>query len=155
VDTDKPLEEKSTRRRGRPKGSVDRKIRLKATPKTAPEEYAKMLGHIGLVAVYGIDEFTMELIRYMWNDPHQEFVVTDPIDAILSKANFEMGSRAYSEHRWSCVSHVGFVETGVFPVVVAADKYHKELVKIQDNYLKQNPGGNDTYIINISKWDKW
>ena len=140
-------EDTTKRRRGRPKGSIDRKLRLKSTPKTAPEEYAKMFGDIGIVAIYGVDEFTMELIRYMWNDPHQEFVVTDPVDAILSNANREMGSRPHSLHRFEAVNHVGFVESGYYPVIVCTNQYYKQLTKLP------NPHG--VHLIDITKWDKW
>ena len=108
------------RGRGRPKGSKDapKKLKLKPSPKTAKEDFKKKYSSVGLVAIFGIDEFTKELVYYMWDDPTQEFVVTSPIEQETANFTREIGSRPYSMYRYDQVSPLGFIEEGHFPVVV-------------------------------------
>ena len=130
---------------GRPKGSSDpKKIKLKPSPKTAKEDYAKKYGDIGLVAVYGVDDFTKELIYYLWNDPKQEFVVTDPVDQYLANLTKEIGNRPYSLYRYEAVRHVGFVESGQFPVIVVANKYWEQVKKL--------PNPEKVELVNLELW---
>lgn len=133
------------RKPGRPKGSSDsKKIKLKPSPKTAKEDYAKKYGDIGLVAIYGVDDFTKELIYYLWNDPKQEFVVTDPVDQYLANLTKEIGNRPYSLYRYEAVRHVGFVESGHFPVIVVASKYWEEVKKL--------PNPEKVELVNLELW---
>ena len=126
--TEEATEEK--RGRGRPKGSKDvKKIKLKSSPKDAKQLYKQAYGDIGLVAIYGVDEYTAELVRYLWKDPSQEFVVTDPVEQRVANLTREIGSLPYSMYRYEAVHHVGFLESGMFPVVVCAKEYHEELLK--------------------------
>lgn len=117
--------------RGRPKGSRDsHKIKLKPNPKDAKERYAKKYGDIGLVAIYGVDEFTTELVKYMWNDPTQEFIVCDPIEQYVANLTRDIGSRPYSMYRYDSTHHVGFIESGMYPVVVVAKRCLEDVKKL-------------------------
>ena len=123
--------EEKKKTRGRPKGSRDsHKIKLKASPKDAKERYARIYGAVSLVAVYGVDEFTTELINYMWNDPEQHFVVCDPIEQHVANLTRDIGGRPYSMYRYDAVHHVGFIESGMYPVVVVAKRYIDDVSKL-------------------------
>ena len=140
--------EKKPRGRGRPKGSKDapKKIKLKPSPKTAKEDYKKKYGEAGFTAIYGFDNFTEELVRYLWNDPNHEFIATDPNDGKLGNFNRVIGSLPWSAYRWDIVSHVGFIEEGQFPVVVVAEEYWEAVNKLP------NPEGVE--LLCLSLWEK-
>lgn len=128
------------RGRGRPKGSKDsHKISLKPSPKDAKQDYKKYYGDIGLVAIYGVDEYTTELVRYMWKDPSQEFVVCDPTEQLVANLTREIGNLPYSMYRYEAVHHNGFIEEGMYPVVVVAKKYKEAVMKL--------PNPHDVIII--------
>jgi hypothetical protein len=119
--------------RGRPKGSTDnkvKKIKLKPSPKTAKEDFYKKYKDIGLLAVYGVDEFTKELIMHFWKDPNQDIVATDPVDQELANLNRHMSGLSFSMYRWEVQHHVGFIEEGYYPVVVVAKKYWDTVIKL-------------------------
>jgi len=123
-------------KRGRPKGSKDpKKIKLKVAPKDAKHLYKRQYGDIGLVAVYGVDSYTTELVRYLWKDLTQEFVVCDPVDQRAANLTREIGSLPYSMYRYEAVHHVGFLESGMFPVIVCSKEYYQELLE------RDNPHG--------------
>ena len=136
------------RGRGRPKGSKDapKKLKLKPSPKTAKEDFKKKYSSVGLVAIFGIDEFTKELVYYMWDDPTQEFVVTSPIEQETANFTREIGSRPYSMYRYDQVSPLGFIEEGHFPVVVVAEEYWDKVSKL--------PNPHDVKLICLSHWEK-
>ena len=123
------------RGRGRPKketaGPV-KKIKLKHSPKTAYEDYYKKYGYLGFVAIYGIDKFTEELIRYCWKHPDMTIIATDPIPEKLRAINQEIGNLPWSLHRWEVVTSNGFLEAGYYPVVVTTKEYY-EMVSKLDN----------------------
>lgn len=123
--------EDNKRKPGRPKGSKDpRKIKLKPSPKTAKEDYAKYYSELGIVAIYGVDDFTKELLFYMWNDPSQEFVACDPVEQHLANLTREVGNRANSMYRYTAVHHSGFIESGYYPVVVVSKKYKEKVMEL-------------------------
>jgi hypothetical protein len=140
--------EKKPRGRGRPKGSKDapKKIKLKPSPKTAKEDYKKKYGEYEFTAIYGFDNFTEELVRYLWSDPNHEFIATDPVEQKLANFNRSIGSLPYSMYRWDITSHVGFIEEGMFPVVVVAEEYWEQANKL--------PNEHDVELICLSLWDK-
>ena len=138
-------EKKTNRGRGRPKGSKDtRKIKLKPSPKDAKQDYAKMYGDIGLVAIYGVDDYTKELLKYMWNDPTQEFVVCDPVEQYAANLTREIGALPYSMYRYDAVHHNGFIEEGLYPVVVVAKRYADDVRKL--------PNPHDVQIICLEEY---
>ena len=141
-------QEPKKRGRGRPAGSKDKpkKIKLKPSPKTAKEDYKKKYGEYAFTAIYGWDIFTEELVKYLWNDPQHEFVACDPVPQRISNFNRAIGALPWSMYRWDAVSHVGFIESGMYPVVVVAEDYWEEVNKL--------PNDNDVELICLSKWEK-
>jgi hypothetical protein len=139
------------RGRGRPAGSTDapkrvKKIKLKPRPETAKQDYKKKYGDLGFTAIYGFDNFTEELVKYLWKNPTHEFIATDPIEQKLSNFNRSIGSLPWSIYRWEVVHHVGFIEEGQFPVVVVAEDYWDSVSKLP------NPHG--VKLICLSHWEK-
>lgn len=123
--------------RGRPKGSSDapkKKIKLKPSPKCAKEDFYKKYKDIGLLAVYGHDEFTAALIEKFWGDPNQNIVATDPVDQKLANLNRKMSSLSFSMFRWSALTPVGFIEEGLFPVVVVAKEYKEQVLALPNTH---------------------
>lgn len=142
-----PKEEK--RGRGRPKGSSDKKvtkIKLKPSPKTAKEDFKKTYRDLGLIAIYGVDEFTEELIKYLWPDMSKEFVCTDPVEQRVANLTREIGNLPYSMYRYDAVQHVGFIEEGYYGVVVVAEKYWEEVNKL--------PNPENVELVCLSLWSR-
>jgi hypothetical protein len=137
----------TTRGPGRPKGSTDKKkIKLKPTPRSAKEDFKKKYGDLNCIAVYGVDQFTEELIRYLWPDTSKSFVVTDPIEQRAANLTRSIGSLSYSLYRYEAMSHVGWVEEGMFPVIVVAERCWDVVSKLP------NPHGVELFC--LSHWDK-
>lgn len=122
------------RGRGRPAGSTNKttvkKIKLKPHPKHAKDDFYKKYRHLGVLAVYGVDDFTNEVIDKFWGDPDQDIVATDPVDQELANLNRRMGNLPWSMYRWEAVNHVGFIEEGIYPVVVVAKKYKEQVMAL-------------------------
>ena len=135
-------------KRGRPKGSTDKvkKVKLKPRPETAKEDYKKKHGKMGFTAIYGFDNFTEELVRYLWKDPTHEFIATDPVEQKLANFNRSIGSLPWSLYRWEICHHVGFVEEGLFPLVVVAEEYWDEVMKL--------PNPHNVELLCLSHWEK-
>ena len=135
---------------GRPKGSTDKprvkKIKLKPRPDTAKEYFKKDYKDLDTIAIYGVDAFTEELIKYLWKDMTKDFVVTDPIDQKVANLTRNIGNLPYSLHRYEQVSHIGFIEEGYFPVVVVAEEYWEEVVKL--------PNPENVELVCLSHWEK-
>jgi len=142
VEVPKPKVE----RRGRPKGSSDKvnKIRLKPTPKSAKEAFKRDFKDLDLIAIYGVDDFTEELIRYLWTDMNKNFVVTDPIEQRVANLTRSIGNLPYSMYRYDQVRHTGFVEEGMFPVVIVAEEHWEEVSKL--------PNPNKVLLFCLSHW---
>jgi len=137
------------RGRGRPKGSSDEKvtkIKLKPRPDTAKEYFKKEYRNLDVIAVYGVDVFTEELIKYLWKDMTKEFVVTDPVEQRLSNLTRSIGNLPYSIYRYQQVHHVGFIEEGFHPVVVVAEKYWEEVSKL--------PNPEKVELVCLSHWQR-
>ena len=150
-----PVEEprKSTdnpkRGRGRPKGSSDEKvtkIKLKPRPDTAREYFKKEYRNLDVIAVYGVDGFTEELIKYLWKDMTKEFVVTDPVEQKLANLTRTIGNLPYSMHRYEQVHHNGFIEEGFYSVVVVAEEHWDEVVKL--------PNPEEVELVCLSHWKR-
>ena len=138
-------EEPQKHGRGRPKGSKDAP-KLKPSPKTAKEDYKKKYGDYEFTAIYGFDSFTEELVKYLWNDPNHEFIATDPVEQKLANFNRNIGNLPWSLYRWDICHHVGFIESGHYPVVVVAEEYWEEANKL--------PNPNNVELICLSLWEK-
>ena len=148
MDTEGTKETK--RGRGRPKGSTDSKsvtkIKLKPRPDTAKEYFKKEYKDLDVIAVYGVDDFTKELIKYLWKDMTKEFVVTDPVEQKLANLTRTIGNLPYSMYRYEQVHHVGFIEEGHYPVVVVAEEHWDEVVKL--------PNPEEVHLVCLSHWKK-
>jgi hypothetical protein len=153
-DTAKPVvttevEEKPKKSRGRPKGTTDTKklkVKLKPSPKNAKEDFKREYEDLGLIAIYGVDEFTEELIRYLWSDVSKDFIVTDPVEQRAATLNRSIGGLPYSLYRFQIINHVNWIEGGMFPVVVVAEEYWEEINKLP------NPDGVE--LVCLSLWEK-
>jgi len=126
--TRKPIvsEKDAPKKVGRPPA----KIRLKPDPKTSKEKYYRLYGDLGVCCVYGIDEFTDELIDYLWKKPEMTFIVTDPVETIIANTNRKYGARSFSMYRWDMVHHQGFIEQAQGLIVVVASKYYDTVRKL-------------------------
>ena len=143
--------EEPKRGRGRPAGSKDapkrvQKIKLKPRPETAKEDFKKKYKDLSLIAIYGVDAFTEELIKYLWKDMTKEFVVTDPIEQKSANLTRAIGTLPYSMHRYEQVHHVGFIEEGYYPVVVVAEEHWDTVSKL--------PNPEEVELVCLSHWEK-
>ena len=135
--------------RGRPKGSSDNKptkIKLKPSPKSAVQAFKEDFKGLDIVAIYGVDEFTDKLIRELWSDPNKEFVVTDPIDQRAGTLTRSIGSLPYSMYRYNQIRPQGFIEEGLFPVIIVAEEYWNMVMKL--------PNPNKVIFTCLSHWGK-
>ena len=134
---------------GRPKGSSDKKpqkIKLKPRPDTAKEYFKKEYRDLDLIAIYGVDDFTEELIKYLWKDMTKEFVITDPVEQRAGTLTRVIGSLPYSMYRYEQINHVGFIEEGLYPVVVVAEEYWETVSKL--------PNPEKVELVCLSHWKK-
>jgi hypothetical protein len=134
---------------GRPKGSSDKKpqkIKLKPRPDTAKEYFKKEYRDLDLIAIYGVDDFTEELIKYLWKDMTKEFVITDPIEQRAGTLTRVIGSLPYSMYRYEQINHVGFIEEGLYPVVVVAEEYWETVSKL--------PNPEEVELVCLSHWKR-
>ena len=142
------MNEKVKSKAGRPKGSTDnpkvKKIKLKPRPDTAKEYFKKDYKDLGTIAIYGVDNFTEELIKYLWKDMTKDFVVTDPIEQKVANLTKAIGNLPYSMYRYDQMSHVGFIEEGFFPVVVVAEEYWEGVSKL--------PNPENVELVCLSHW---
>ena len=135
--------------RGRPKGSSDNKptkIKLKPTPKSAVQAFKEDFKGLDIIAVYGVDEFTDKLIRELWSDPNKEFVITDPVDQRSATLTRSIGSLPYSMYRYNQMRPQGFIEGGMFPVIIVAEEYWDMVMKL--------PNPNKVIFTCLSHWGK-
>ena len=142
------MTEEPKKKAGRPKGSTDtpkvKKIKLKPRPDTAKEYFKKDYKDLGTIAIYGVDNFTEELIKYLWKDMTKDFVVTDPIDQKVANLTKTIGNLPYSMYRYDQMGHVGFIEEGFFPVVVVAEEYWESVSKL--------PNPENVELVCLSHW---
>lgn len=122
-------------------GRPSTKIQLRAEPRVAKEKYYKRYGEIGVCCVYGIDDFTDELIDYLWKKPELSFIVTDPNEGILANATRKYGARSFSLYRWRAVHHQGFLEEAQGMVIVVTKAYHETLKSLP------NPNGVEIVML--------
>ena len=144
------MAEKTKGKAGRPRGSTDtpkiKKIKLKPRPDTAKEYFKKDYKDLGTIAIYGVDDFTEELIKYLWKDMTKDFVVTDPIEQKVANLTKTIGNLSYSMYRYDQTSHIGFIEEGFFPVVVVAEEYWEKVSKL--------PNPENVKLVCLSHWEK-
>jgi len=76
----------------------------------------------------------------------KKFFVTDPVEQRAANLTRKIGSLPYSMWRYEALSHIGWIEKGMFPVVVVAEEYWEEVNKLP------NPEGVE--LICLSLWEK-
>jgi len=105
------------------------KTKLKPTPKIQNDRYWKRFGHIGTVAIYGIDDFTESLVDYAWKHPEVNIIATDPDANKLSRLNFRMGGLSFSMYRWTPLSTAEFFEYSRVRLIVVAKEFYKDALQ--------------------------
>jgi len=110
------------------------KVKLKHNPKTAREDFLKNYKSVTEFGIYGVDEFTKELINHLWQNPEISFLVTDPNDSVLANANREFSQRSFSMYRWRVVKTSGFIEEPQVDVIIVSKKYIDEVRKRPNPY---------------------
>jgi hypothetical protein len=127
---------------GRPKKDPNAppKLKLKPAIKDANKTYYKLYSDYGCAGIYGIDKYTRSLIEYLWEIPEFDIVCTDPRGETLSAINRNMSSRSFSLYRWSAVRPSDFITRPPVPIIVIAEQFHKEVMKMPNKY-------NTKYVI--------
>lgn len=105
-----------------------RTLKIKPLPKDSSKSYYRAYGNRGICAIYGIDNFVLELIEYLWKIDN-DFVVclTDPNTDRLDNLNKLMVNRSNSLHRWNRMSLDGFLEEPVTDVIIVTPEYFEEV----------------------------
>lgn len=118
----------------KPRGRAATKIKLKHNPKSAREDFLKKYKGVTDFGIYGIDNFTKEIIDHLWKNPEVSFLVTDPNQSALDNANREYGQRSFSMYRWEAIPPSGFIEEPQVEVIIVASKYIDEVKKRPNPY---------------------
>ena len=77
---------------------------------------------------------------------NKNFVVTDPVDQKSATLTRSIGSLPYSMYRYDQIRHNGFIEEGMFPVVIVAEEYWDTVSNL--------PNENNVELLCLSHWDK-
>jgi hypothetical protein len=121
----------------KPKGHLKKrpaKVKLKHNPTTAREDLFKKYKTVTDWGIYGIDDFTMEIVNHLWNNPEITFHATDINEDRLSYANRTFGARSFSMYRWNVYSHQGFVEEPVVEIIVCSKELYPVIKKLPNPY---------------------
>lgn len=122
---------KNKKPRGRPKNTSS-KIKLKHNPTTAREDLFKKYKEVTEWGIYGLDDFTKEIIEHLWLNPEINFYVTDENNSRLTNMNRHFGQRSFSMYRFNVMATSGFIEhPPVEIILVSKDMY--EAVKKRPN----------------------
>jgi len=123
------------KKRGRKPGSkMTSKVRLKHNPKTAKEDLFKKYKDVQDWGIYGIDDFTLEIVNSLWTNPEITFHATDTNQDRLSYANRMFGSRSFSMYRWNIYSHQGFIEHPVVDIIVCSKELYPVAKSLPNPY---------------------
>ena len=109
--------------KGRPKKTPS-KIKLKHNPTTAREDLLKKYKDVTDWGIYGIDDFTMEIVDHLWNNPEITFHATDTNEDRLSYSNRIFGQRSFSMYRWNIYSHQGFIEEPCVDIIICSNELY-------------------------------
>jgi len=115
-----------TRKVGRPAAPArdpenpTKKLKLKPAPKDANKAYHRTYGDLGLVCIYGFDNYTKSLVEYFWQQPDTSFYVTDPDNNRLTRMNREIRQRSFSAFRWETAHVSEFLEYCPSPIIVVS-----------------------------------
>ena len=124
-------------KRGRPKKKPDIvntppvapriKMKLKADPTDAKKRYVRMFKNERVAAIFGVDQFTEELIEFLWKDPNIECIYcTDTNQDRLAKINKKISQRSFSMYRWEACAVSDFMEYPAYSVVVVSKEHFEE-----------------------------
>jgi len=129
------------KRRGRPaavktesQNKPIKKIKLKHNPKSAKEDFLKKYKGIQSIGIYGVDNFTSEIINALWNNPEVSFHVTDNNVSRLSNATKDFGRRSFSMYRWETYPESGFIESPVVDIILVSKDCYDEVIKRPNPY---------------------
>ena len=116
------------------KSATQKKIHLKPTKLDVNKAYLKTHGHLGRMAIYGLDEFTESLIDYYWSNTQDVIYFTDENPGIIENLTRKMGERPNSIHRWMNIDTESFVSYPMVSVVVIAKHYIPSIKKRANPY---------------------
>ena len=118
------------------------KRRTTPSPKMTSEKYFHLFlkEQPDIVAIYGLDKHTENLIETAWKNPEINIVCCHPVEQILANINRKMGQLSFSMYRWEVRNPSMFFEHPVAKIVVVAKDYYDEAKK------RGNPF-NTTYVI--------
>jgi len=105
---------------GKPRGRPPTKIKLKHNPKSARQDFLKKFKDIDSIGIYGLDNFTIEIINHLWENPEISFHVTDSNRSRLDNSNRLFGQRSFSMYRWNVYPESGFIEQPIVDVILVA-----------------------------------
>jgi len=118
----------------KPRGRPATKVKLKHNPKTAKEDFLKKYKDLHAIGIYGVDEFTKEIINTLWNNPEMSFAVTDDNASRLDNANRHFGQRSFSMYRWDVYPTPGFIEEPVVDVILVSKDCYEAVKKRPNPY---------------------
>jgi hypothetical protein len=118
------------KKRGRPPS----KVKLKHNPKTAKEDFFKKYKDVTDFGIYGVDDFTKEIIEHLWNNPEITFYVTDENNSRLANMNRYFGQRSFSMYRWNVFPPSGFIEEPPVDIILVAKDNYESVLKRPNPY---------------------
>jgi hypothetical protein len=132
-------ETKVKKKRGRP----STKVKLKHNPATAKSDFLKQYKDVTDIGIYGVDDFTKEIIEHLWLNPEITFYVTDENSSRLTNMNRHFGQRSFSMYRFNVMNTSGFIEHPPVEVILVSkdmyeavkkrpNPYHVKLILLED-----------------------
>jgi len=118
------------KKRGRPPS----KVKLKHNPKTAKEDFFKIYKDVTDFGIYGVDDFTKEIIEHLWNNPEITFYVTDENNSRFANMNRYFGQRSFSMYRWNVFPPSGFIEEPPVDIILVAKDNYESVLKRPNPY---------------------
>jgi hypothetical protein len=112
----------------------------KLGPKKQAEEFYKSLSkEFDTVGLYGLDDYVVELLELLWQDPSKVIFATDDNKSRLDNINRKIANRRFSSQRWEAVATQGFIEEPMYDIVIVS--------KDCADSLKKRPNPYDTMVI--------
>jgi len=118
------------KKRGRP----STKVKLKNNPKTSRELFFKKYKDVTEFGIYGVDDFTKEIIEHLWNNPEVTFYVTDENNSRLTNMNRYFGQRSFSMYRWNVYPTSNFIEHPPVDTVLVSKDCYESVIKRPNPY---------------------
>jgi len=102
------------------------KIKLKPQPKNTRQDILKKYKSVTDWGIYGIDDFTLEVINHLWKNPEITFHVSDTKESRLDNANRIFGQRSFSMYRWEVYPPSGFIEECPTDIILCSKELYPE-----------------------------